>query len=126
MKNWKYSILLILLTFVSTSLFSQNNSLQSSPPLAVPDKTLESLKAIYEDNEFSVRNFRADWLPHGSGYFRLENIPGESKNALVSYDAETGKKKEFLSSSQLVLPNENKSFRIDSYEFSPDGRYLLI
>ena len=120
-------VLLLLMALISgiTGAHAQASS-KSQKPVEVPVETVERLRAIFEGGEFSSVAFRATWLPDGSGYLALERSPGSDKQALVSYNAESGLRKELISSSQLVLPGFSGQVTIEGYTFSPDGSRILL
>ncbi len=99
---------------------------QSGNAVDVPIETIERLKAIFEGNEYAAKTFRATWLPDGSGYLVLEKVPGSDKQVLVSYEVESGKRTELVSSSQLVLPEMTGTVVIENYTVSPDGNQVLL
>lgn len=102
-------------------------STQPNNKSIVPSKTLETLRAIYEGNEFNAKSFNASWLPDGSGYVVQEFVPGSSKRALVSYDAADGKRSVLINPNNLVLKGFAKeNYSIQDYQFSNDGKSVLI
>ena len=92
----------------------------------VPPETEERLRAIYEDGAFSARSFRAEWSPDGSAYTLLETEPGTGNQALVSYDAKSGKRSELITATQLSLSGSKAKLTIQDYLFSPDGSRILL
>jgi len=94
--------------------------------VAVPSETVETLRAIYEGNEFSVKSFRADWLPDGSGYLVWETSQGSRVRIPVSYDALDSKRTELVSASQIAVMKADGPISIDNYTFSPDGSKILL
>ena len=120
--NLRIIVLLILAVFWTGMAHSQTaETTQSGEPLAVPAETLDRLKAIFEGNEFAVRSFNADWLPDGSGYIRLERVPGTGRNALMFYDVTSGEPAELVSSQQF-----DYQASIESYVVSQDGKWILL
>jgi dipeptidyl-peptidase 4 len=120
-------VLLLLMALISgiTGAHAQASS-KSQKPVEVPVETVERLRAIFEGGEFSSVAFRGNWLPDGSGYLVLERSPGSDRQALVSYNAESGLRKELINSSQLVLSGFSGQVTIEDYTFSPDGSRILL
>jgi dipeptidyl-peptidase-4 len=129
MKNFEKMMRLFLVQIAVISgishVYAQPKS-QSGNAVDVPIETIERLKAIFEGNEYAAKTFRATWLPDGSGYLVLEKVPGSDKQVLVSYEVESGKRTELVSSSQLVLPEMTGTVVIENYTVSPDGNQVLL
>ncbi len=92
----------------------------------MPFETVERFRAIYERNEYTVRSFRADWLPDGSGYLVMDGLNDANGQTLARFDAASGKRTDIVSASQLYLPGVTGSFAISNYTFSPDGNKILL
>ena len=75
-------IMLANAAFLSDVAYGQSNTSQNHGQVVVPDQTKERLKEIYEENIFSVNSFSGRWLPDGSGYLLLENLPGQETRPL--------------------------------------------
>ncbi len=98
--------------------------------LAVPETCAETareillkraesrLRAIYDQDEFRARRFRAEWLPDSTGYTVLESLPGGNDQVRVRYDAASGKR------TVLDAPQEETSARSSSV--SPDDQSVLF
>jgi len=121
----KALFLQMALISVITNAHAQANYM-SQKQINVPAETTERLKAIYEDNEYAARSFKATWLPDGSGYLVLEKSPGTDQQSLVSYNVESGKRTELVSASQLVFPEKTEPFVIESCTISPDGLSIIL
>ena len=95
-------LLLMALLYLVPLRAGSQSSLQAEKcaPVDVPDATVEMLTSIYKNREFSVKSFRAEWYPDGSGYLALERF-GDGGNALILYDVETGEPSELVSSDHL-------------------------
>ncbi|MEJ7736411.1 MAG: DPP IV N-terminal domain-containing protein [Chitinophagaceae bacterium] len=108
--------------------FSQSQKIaQSNNKSIVPQKNLETLRAIYEGNELNAKSFNANWLPDGSGFTVLENEPGLSQRVLASYDAASGKRTVLFNPNDLILSGLGKEiFSIQNYQFSNGGKCILI
>jgi len=127
MNNLKGLLWLTLLFGWSGSGFSQAvNSTQFHEPVDVPSATIARLKALYESNEFAVKSFNASWLPDASGYLVLETIAGTGRQVLAGYDVVTGKRTEWVSAEQLILPEVTIPLVIDRFDISPDGGKILL
>jgi len=84
------------------------------------------LKAIYDSNEFSVRSFRATWLPDGSGYLMLEKAANAPESEIVGYDADGSKRAVVVPRNKLVDPATSRGLLLREYVRSPSGdRFLL-
>jgi len=126
-KNLKVGILLIQTILLSGFVYPQSlERTHATAQAVVPAETVERLRAIYEENKFVVRSFRADWLPDGSEYMVLEAPAGDNVQVLASYDVVSGKRTELVSSLKLVVPELKGPFSIESYTFSPDGSKILL
>lgn len=125
--NLLIKIILVLLFQLTDITSSQAQKLaQSFNSNVVPAESKERLKEIFEGNEFSVKSFRAEWLPNGSAYLVLEDKAADNSNSLLSFDVLSGNSSMLLSSKQLVLENGTGSFKIESYIISPNGTRILI
>ncbi|HSF46370.1 MAG TPA: DPP IV N-terminal domain-containing protein, partial [Chitinophagaceae bacterium] len=103
------------------------SSIQPNNKTIVPSKTLETLREIYEGNEFNAKPFNASWLPDGSGYVVQEFVPGLSQRVLVSYSAAGEKRSVLIDPNNLVLKGFDKeNYSIQDYQFSNDGKTVLI
>ena len=119
--------ILLGITFLAIAPGSQaQGTFQSAGPVEVPEQTIKMLKSIYEDGEFRTNSFRADWMPDGSGYLAIERSVGDGGNALMFYDVETGESRELVSSSRFGSPGAEGPASIESYQFSPDGKWILL
>jgi dipeptidyl-peptidase-4 len=101
--------------------------------LAAQDKPYDpllNLERIYNSREFVSQRFGpARWLKDGSSYTTLEEAKdGRGGRDIVVYSAETGKRDVLVSASKLIPPPpaEPKPLTIENYEWSDDGRKLMI
>ena len=122
----RITVILTLAFMIPLVASAQTNQKTSGQALKVPEETINRLKAIYEDGEFRAKSFNADWMPDGSGYLKLENQPGGSRNDLVSYDPQTAERNVIVSSSELEITDKDGPFQIDNYLFSPGGDKILL
>jgi dipeptidyl-peptidase 4 len=81
---------------------------------------------IFKAREYDAPRFGpARWLPDGAAYAIVER--GESGGAgIVKYDAATGAKSALVPPAKLVPPGAKAGLDIDDYEWSADGKRLLI
>lgn len=106
--------------------YSQSNSSQSYSSAVVPESTKKRLKEIYEENIFSANSFNGRWLPDGSGYLDLENLPGQDAQELVSYDVYSGQRSVLLSKGKFDGQGYTTRFNIENYVLSSDGDEILV
>lgn len=128
-KATNLSVVIVLIQVFLMSGFAYTQSVeptQFSQRIDVPDETVERLRQIFEKNAFAARSFRADWLPCGSGYLVMESSQEPNSQALVSYDAASGKRTELISSTQLVCDVVTGPFTLLSYTVSGDGNSILL
>lgn len=104
------------------------------------DKSLLSLERVFSTNEFRTERFGpARWLRHHTGYSTLEpsnadNHKNGGKNGgknivgtnIVRYDPETGEREILVYAGRLVPPGTETPLTIDDYQWSSEGRRLLI
>jgi dipeptidyl-peptidase-4 len=101
-------------------------------PLVMPqDKATEpilTLDRIFNSQEFSVERFGpARWMSDGESYTTLEpSATAKGGRDLVLYRAQTGKREVLVSASKLVPPGASEPLGIENYEWSPDGRVLIL
>lgn len=94
----------------------------------VPDSTLLTVDRIFNSGEFAPQfSGRTRWLEDGTGYTALENS-AVTKDArdIVRYDTETGKRQIIVPATLLVPAGATTPLGIDDYQWSADGRQLLI
>ncbi|WP_373493653.1 DPP IV N-terminal domain-containing protein [Aquiflexum sp.] len=106
--------------------YSQSDSSQSNNQAAVPYKTKERLKEIYDENLFSPKSFRGTWLPDGSGYLVLEDELGKAAEVLVFYAVSDGKRIEVISPDKFRVHGYSDNFKIENYVISSDGDKILL
>jgi len=99
-----------------------------STPLAAQrgDSTL-TVERIFGTPEFVAgRLDGARWRPGVDAYTRLELAPGSPVPSLVQYDAESGRREVILPASRLVPTGATEPIEIEEYDWSPDGKRLLL
>ncbi len=92
----------------------------------VPTEIVDRFRAIYEENEFGARSFRAEWVPIGSTYVVREAKAGSQSRIPVIYDAASGKRSELIPALIMDQIEKNEPVNIDNYSFTTDGNKLLL
>jgi dipeptidyl-peptidase-4 len=93
-----------------------------------PDPSLLTLERIFDSREFAPARFGpARWMKDGKSYTTVEDSAAvKGGKDIVLYSAETGKREVLIPASRLVPPGEIAPLQIDNYEWSVDGKLLLI
>jgi dipeptidyl-peptidase-4 len=95
--------------------------------------TLAAQGSLTVDRIFNSKDFapeqlgRVRWLEKEAAYVKLEAdsaTPGGQ--ALVRYDAASGKRQVWISAARLVPPGDSMPLGVEDYTVSPDQRRLLI
>jgi dipeptidyl-peptidase-4 len=88
----------------------------------------DQIDRIFKSRDFDAPRFGpARWLPDGRGYAIVERAAGATSGAEIArYDAATGSRTVIVSASRLVPPDGKAALTIDDYQWSADGRRLLI
>jgi dipeptidyl-peptidase-4 len=98
---------------------------QTAAPAIDPKLTVDR---IFNSREFQPERFGGfDWLKDGDSYVKFE--PSEKvKDAmdLVRYQIDTEKRDVLLSADRLIPQGETKPLEMDGYDWSADGKKLLI
>jgi dipeptidyl-peptidase 4 len=100
-------------------------------PAAPQDKAAApvlTLDRIFGSREFAAERFGpARWMRHGQSYTTLEPS-AESKAGLdlVLNKAETGQREVLVPAAKLIPPGTSDPLSIENYDWSPDGRVLII
>jgi dipeptidyl-peptidase 4 len=111
----------------ATGFNTGNTELSSpNPRLEVPAEAVERLRAIFERGEFGARTFSGVWIPGGSGYAVLETLPGDGGQALAAYEAESGRRTEWVTAARLASMAADGPVHIQHFSFSPDGSHVLL
>lgn len=115
---------LMYLTFIqliSLTLSAQLAYTQVEPGVLTLDR-------IFSGKEFASERFGpARWLEDGSGYTTLEQSKGEvGGRDIVKYDPKSGDSSILIEADKLVPNGKEKPLQISDYQWSPDGRRLLI
>ncbi len=111
-------------------LFIQFLFLAISIPIvsAQEDPSILTLDRIFSSSEFRAERFGpARWLEDGSGYTTLEQSEAEvSGREIVKYNPKSGERTILVRADQLVPEGKDKPLSISDYQWSPDGKKLLI
>ncbi|HMI58879.1 MAG TPA: DPP IV N-terminal domain-containing protein, partial [Gemmatimonadaceae bacterium] len=96
-------------------------------PSAGADSVL-TLERIFNSGEFAARHVSSiRWTADGKGYTELERATGaHGGRDLVRYDVVTGKREVVVSAERLVMPGGDTLIEIEGYQWSADGKRLLI
>ena len=88
--------------------------------------SLLTLERIFGTNEFSTEQHeKGRWLPDGSAYVRIEQFEGE--NAVISYDASQGFRREVVVSARSLVPAEGGRVpKLDSFDWSEDAATWIL
>ena len=87
-----------------------------------------TLERIYKENEFELNQFGpAVWLEDGSGYTTLEES-GKFPMAkdIIKYNPKSTKRSILVNASQLILKGAQNPLLISDYQWSADGKKLLV
>lgn len=92
------------------------------------DESLLTLERIFSSREFVSERFGpAKWMKDGNSYTTLEKSEEvEGGKDIVLYRADSGKRRILVSALKLIPPGETKPLTVENYEWSTDGRRLLI
>ncbi len=91
------------------------------------DPGLLTLERIFKNNEFRSERFGpAKWLAASQAYTTLELAQEAEGFDLVKYAAESGERTILVPAAQFIPPGSAAPLTIDDYEWSGDGRKLLI
>lgn len=92
------------------------------------DSSRLTLARIFGSREFASHGTPSlRWTADGKGYTALEpsaTVP--DARDLVRYDAASDRREIVVSAQRLVMPGDSTAIDIDDYQFSRDGRRLLI
>lgn len=93
-----------------------------------PDPSLLTLERIFDSREFAPARFGpARWMKDGKSYTTLEDSATvKGGKDIVLYRAETGKREVLIPATRLIPPGVSGPLQIDNYEWSADGKLLLI
>ncbi|KPK81328.1 MAG: peptidase S9 [Gemmatimonas sp. SM23_52] len=116
MRHARISLALLLLFTVAAPLGAQQQ-----------DRSLLTLERIFASPEFRGAYFGPTrWLTDGSGYTTLERAAGLRALELVRYDLGSGAREVLVRATRLIPAGESSPLFIAGYDWSEDGRKLLI
>lgn len=95
---------------------------------AQENQDILTLEGIFKDNEFELNQFGpAVWLEGGSGYTTLEESDKfPAARDIIKYNPESGKRSILVNAGQLIPKGEQNPLAISDYQWSADGKKLLI
>ncbi|MGD1008869.1 MAG: S9 family peptidase [Candidatus Aminicenantales bacterium] len=93
-----------------------------------PADPVLTLERIFGSREFTAERFGpARWMRDGESYTTLEpSAEIKGSRDLVLYKAETGKREVLVPAAKLVPPGASEPLAIENYDWSPDGKVLII
>jgi len=101
--------------------------LPAGSPRQQTDPSLVTLDRIFDSRDFTLERFGpARWLD-GSAYTTLEpESAGSDARGIIRHDARTGAPTVLVPASRLTPPGAPASLRVEDYDWSADGRRLLV
>ncbi|MBI5472846.1 MAG: S9 family peptidase [Ignavibacteriae bacterium] len=82
---------------------------------------------IFASQKFAFKSLPVvQWYDGGKKFSYLETDQATKQRNLHSYDVATGKRETVVDASLLVMKAGEKSMRIGSYEWSRDGKFILV
>lgn len=113
--------------FISKLLFIAPLFLFSISEITAQTPPALTLKQIYSEGAFRAKGFGpARFLEDGKGYTTLEKSATTAGRDIVKYDSETGAREVLISAQRLIPRNQKEPLEIRDYNWSNDGRKLLI
>jgi dipeptidyl-peptidase-4 len=93
-----------------------------------PDPSLLTLERIFDSPEFTPARFGpARWMKDGKSYTTVEDSAAvKGGKDIVLYGVEAGKRDILIPATRLIPPGVSAPLQIDNYEWSADGKLLLI
>jgi len=94
-------------------------------PAIVRGQQALTVESIYGSNEFRGEFISIRWMPDGGHWSEIEaDSAGHSE--LWQVDALTGQREKLISAAELIRPDTTEPIEIEGYDFSADGRRVLI
>ncbi|MFZ2055010.1 MAG: S9 family peptidase [Candidatus Aminicenantales bacterium] len=92
------------------------------------DPSLLTLDRIFVSREFSPARFGpARWMKDGKSYTTVEDSAAIKEGRdIILYSAVTGKREVLIPAVRLIPSGETKPLAIDNYEWSGDGKRMLV
>ncbi len=90
--------------------------------------SLLNLERIFVTEEFTPEHFGpARWMKDGNSYTTVEKSETvKDGKDIILYSAVTGKREILVGASRLIPDGESAPLRVENYEWSGDGKLLLI
>jgi dipeptidyl-peptidase-4 len=98
---------------------------QANPVRATLDA---QIGRIFQSPDYQVPRFGpARWMADGTAYTTVERAADRPQTwDIIRYDAATGNRSVLVAGSTLMPPNASAALEIDDYQWSHDGKRLLI
>jgi dipeptidyl-peptidase-4 len=94
---------------------------------ATADSSSLTLERIFASGDFHAQGTSSlRWTTDGKHYTALEPSAGADGRDLVRYDAASGRREVLVPAKRLVMPGSTEPIEVQDYQFSADGRRLLI
>ena len=117
---------LAIIAFMTLFLFSCSPGVQQEAEGS--DPSFLTLERLFSSNEFAAESFGAvKWADGGAAYLKLEPASDGSKGREIArYGSENGTREVVVSASRLIPEGSQEPIPVSNYEFSPDGKRLLL
>jgi dipeptidyl-peptidase-4 len=92
------------------------------------DLSILTLERIFDSREFAPARFGpARWMKDGESYTTVEESASvKGGKDIVLYAAGTGQREILVPAEKLIPPGETARLSLDNYEWSVDGKFLLV
>ncbi len=93
-----------------------------------PDPSILTLERVFVSREFMTERFGpARWMKEGKSYTTVEDSAAvKGGRDIILYSAETGLREVLIPAARLIPAGETKALSIDNYEWSSDGKRMLL
>jgi dipeptidyl-peptidase-4 len=99
----------------------------TAAPAQEPDSATVDLQRIFESDFFDADPVAPTrWTPDGDAYFSYQRRAGTRGPDLVRVNPETGEQTVLVRNEQLVPAGDSLPLRMANFQFSRDGRKLLV
>jgi dipeptidyl-peptidase-4 len=95
------------------------------PPAPARAQQALTVESIYGSSQFRGESVSVRWMPDG-GYWSEIEADSTGRTELWQVEARTGQREKLISAAELERPGADEPFVIEGYEFSADGRRVLI
>lgn len=90
-------------------------------------KGILTLEDIYVNHTYSTERYGdVKWYNNGDGYTLLEQSADSQANDIIVYQTKSGNKEILVPASNLIPQGKDKPLSISKYEFSKDGKHLMV